>query len=290
MYQTPARLIFPVVQAVSVPIPGPTGPRRPNRLPTVALWLLALLPVAACARHAPRHAVTTTGHDGHPGIPGDATLTRSGSIEVHRDGTVVSDRDVHGTIHVHANDVTITRTRVTSSDYWPIWLDATNTGLTVTDSEIAGSGSCQAGIGTHDYTAVRIDIHGCGDGAKAGRDTVIEASRIHDLLVTPGSHNDGIQVSEGDHILIRGNTILAPHGQTSAIMIGPDWDVPVRDVRIEDNWLDGGTYTLQLDAADAVVRGNRFGGHATEGAVNLTTPPVVWSDNTRAADGRPVLP
>lgn len=270
-------------------------PRRPIR-PTVLLLLL----LVACSRPAepPIGGPAGTRPDLEPPLPGPHTtgvpdgvaLRRSDSIEVHRDGATISGRDVHGTIRVAADHVTIRDTRVTSDDYWPIWLEPGNVGLTVIDTEVVGSGSCQAGIGTHDYHAIRLNVHGCGDGAKAGPNTTIEFSWFHDLAVTPGSHNDGIQASDGDRIVIRGNRITAPIGQTSAIMIGPDYGTPITDVLIEHNHLDGGGYALALDAHDAVVRGNRFGGSSTRGPADVVTPPAIWHDNVRTDTGHEVVP
>jgi hypothetical protein len=233
--------------------------------------------------HAAPDAATT-------GVPAGTVLTPSGSVEVEQAGTVLSGLDVRGTIRIAADDVTIRDTRVTSSDYWPIWVDPGAHGLTVVDTEVVGSGSCQAGIGTHDYRAIRIDVHGCGDGAKASQNTVIESSWFHDYLMAPGSHNDGIQVSDGAHIVIEGNRIDASPGQTSAIMVGPDFGSPISDVTIEGNWLDGGAYTLYLNADRAVVRGNRFGRGATVGPVDVKVPPAEWRGNVWADTGSPVTP
>lgn len=223
-------------------------------------------------------------------MPPGTVLRRSGSIVVRRDGTVIAARHIVGSIRVAANDVTIRDSRITSDDYWPIWLDPDNTGLVVRDTEVVGSGSCQAGIGTHDYHAIRIDVHGCGDGAKAGSHTTIEASWFHDLLVTPGSHNDGIQASAGTDIVLRGNRVTAPPGQSSAIMIGPDYGTPIVRVVIEDNLLDGGSYALHLDAHEATVRGNRFGSTSSVGPAVVVDTPSVWAGNILEATGRPVTP
>lgn len=264
---------------------------------------MAVLCVVACSRQSDRSSERRppetrprTGSDAPAptgattGVPVGTKLTRSPSIDVHTDGTVIADKEVHGTIHVHADDVTIRKTRVISGDYWPIWLDPGKKGLEVYDTEVAGSGSCQAGIGTHDYVAVRVDIHGCGDGAKGGPHTTIESSWIHDLRVEPGSHNDGIQVSDGSHIVIQNNRITAPVPQTSAIKVGPDYGTAIVDIVIADNWLDGGSYTLYLDAREAVVRGNRFGRTSTNGAAAVSTTPEIWADNVWADSGEPVIP
>ncbi len=277
--------------------------RRGRPLSFGALCLVATLCIAACSRddvaggprrsagEEPRGTDEPLGWNAaDTGVPAGTKLTRSGPIDVDTPGTVVSGRDVHGSIRVHADDVTIRDTRVTSSDYWPIWLDPGRRGLRVIDTEVAGSGSCQAGIGTHDYHATGVDVHGCGDGAKAGPNTTIEDSWFHEFLMTPGSHNDGIQASYGTHIVIRDNRIDGPVGQTSAIAIGPDYGTPIAHVVVEDNWLDGGAYALYLDADDAVVRGNVFGRSSTYGPAAVRTTPEVWTDNVWADTGEPVHP
>lgn len=293
-------MIFSNVKQPPEPPVGTARDRRPCHHSAGAVCLAVMLVLAACSRsttqppeplpHARRHPDPGRPGRTNTGVPSGVALTRSGSIDVHDDGAVISGRDVHGTIHVHADDVTIRDTRVTSSDYWPIWLDPGRRGLTVIDTEVVGSGSCQAGIGTHDYHAIGLNVHGCGDGAKAGQHTTIESSWFHDLRVTPESHNDGIQVSNGTDIVIRHNRIDGPIGQTSAIKIGPDYGSPIAHVTVVDNWLDGGAYALYLDAHDAVVRGNRFGRSSTYGPAAVTTTPKVWADNVWADTGEPVKP
>lgn len=303
MYQTPSKLIFCGVHLTTTHPSTAARRRRRRPLSCGALCLAATLCIAACTRQHTAGSDRRSGDgplrgSGGPlgwnatdtGVPAGTKLTRSGPIDVHGDGTVIAGRDVHGTIHVHADDVTIRDTRVTSSDYWPIWLDPGRRNLRVIDTEVVGSGSCQAGIGTHDYHAIGMNVHGCGDGAKAGPNTTIEDSWFHDFHMTPGSHNDGIQVSDGSHIVIRDNRIDGPTGQTSAIEIGPDYGSPISHVVVADNWLDGGAYTLYLDAEDAVVRGNVFGHSSTFGPAAVRTTPKVWADNVWADTGEPVRP
>ncbi len=73
------------------------------------------------------------------GVPAGTKLTPSGSIKVTKDGAVIEDLDVTGSITVLANDVTIRRVHLKSDDYYPIrYFDNDNTGLVVEDSEIEG--------------------------------------------------------------------------------------------------------------------------------------------------------
>lgn len=299
MYQKRAKPILLGVSIACADLPDTAGCRRPCRIPGAAFCLITVLLLTACtsdhAREAEPPTVPLPTGDTHEpdatntGVPVGTGLIRSGSINVHHDGTTIVARDVHGTIHVHADDVTIRDTRVTSSDYWPIWLDPGRHGLRVIDTEVIGSGSCQAGIAAHDYVAIRVNVHGCGNGAKAGENTTIAYSWLHQLRVMPGSHNNGIQVSGGDHIRILGNRITAPASQTAAIMIGPDYGRPIVDVTIVGNWLDGGDYALHLDAEDAVVRNNHFGRSALYGAADVVEPAAVWEANVWDDTGRTVL-
>lgn len=298
MYQIWAKAILLGVSNSCTGLPDNAGCLRSCRIPEAALCLVSVLLLAACSSsHAhetePPSVPLPTGDAHEPdandtGVPAGTDLIRSGSIDVHHDGTTIVARDVHGTIHVHANDVTIRDTRVTSSDYWPIWIDPGRHGLRVIDTEVVGSGSCQAGIAAHDYVAIRVNVHGCGNGAKAGQNTTIAYSWLHELRVMPGSHNNGIQVSGGDHIQILGNRITAPASQTAAIMIGPDYGRPIVDVTIVGNWLDGGDYALHLDAEDAVVRDNHFGSSALYGPANVVQPAAVWESNVLTDTGRAV--
>ena len=78
-------------------------------------------------------------------------------------------------------------------------------------------------------------------------DRLIEANYIHDLSAPGAPHYDGIQIDGGEsNIVIRGNTIINDHGQTSAVMID-NYFGPTNNVLVERNRLIGGGYTVYSD-------------------------------------------
>jgi hypothetical protein len=261
-----------------------------------ALFGVGLFSVLTPTREGTPTATTTARTAGNTrpalsntGVPAGVTLRGSRSITVTTRGTVIEDLSVKGKITVRASDVTIRRTKVTSSDYYPILLKDGYTNLVIEDVEVAGSGNCANAISFENYTARRVNLHGCVDGAKAGNNTVIEDSWIHDLRNAPGDHCDGIQSTGGTKITIRSNTIepSTRAGATSALMLG-DEDGPGNDILVEDNYLNGGNFAIYLGAGtNRVFRNNRFGREHVYGLIS-SAGPFDEADNVWADSGLPV--
>jgi len=217
------------------------------------------------------------------GVPTGTTLTPSGSLTITQDGAIVQDLAINGSIFVDANDVTIRRTRVTTTDPYGIRLADTGRRLLVEDVEIVGQPGCEAGLAFQNYTAVRVDVHGCNDGMKIGDLTTVQDSFVHDYWFSPGSHNDGLQSTGGTGIRIQGNRILNPNSQTSCILLGEE-EGPLDDALIEGNWLDGGNYTIYAGAGttnpNITVRANRFGRTYVFGLISANPlAHYVWTGN-----------
>ena len=233
------------------------------------------------------------------GVPAGHALTPSGGMTITTDGTVIDGLDIDGCLRVRANDVTIRRTRITATatECGGIQLNVgyDHSGILIEDVEIDGLGDAPgeaiAGAG---YTARRVNIHGVGDGLRMDDNTVVEDSFIHSLVARNGAHNDGIQSTAGSNITIRGNRIVNDNTQTSAILIKDDLGV-IADVTIENNFLDGGGYTLYVRRAahggpsDVTITNNVFGDLARYGLTSIDVP-VEWSGNTRAGSGETVEP
>jgi hypothetical protein len=120
--------------------------------------------------------------------------------------------------------------------------------VVIEDSEIIGtSADCDNGVGYSRYVLHRVEISGCQDGAKASGESVeIYDSYIHGLRETSSSHNDGIQSTGIDGLIIEGNTICAQYqNSVSAIKLAPE-NNPVTNVTIRDNFLYGGNYTVYI--------------------------------------------
>jgi hypothetical protein len=193
---------------------------------------------------------TTTGPD--PAIE----LTPSESIEVDEDGTVVENLHVTGGIVVTANDVTIRNVLVDANERYGILVDPETSGTVIEDVRIVGGlaeGACNIGIVYGHFAARRVDISGCSDGIRAGSNTVLEDSWIHDMRDLPDDHSDGVQAIGGTNIVLRGNNIEMDRGMTSAMILHGHLGGDLRDVVVEGNLLAGGGYSLNIKERTAAV-------------------------------------
>lgn len=197
------------------------------------------------------------------GVPPGTTLTPSGSFDVTVDGSLVEDLDVNGAITVLADNVTIRRVRITTSDYYPIrYFDNDNVGLVVEDSEFVLSPPATAAISFSNYTARRLNIHGSADGLKADANVLVEDCWIHDLSNGPEEHNDSVQSTGGQGVTLRHNVMT---GASNAAVQTGDLGGATEDLTIECNWLYGGGWTLNIrgtpptEPKNTTVINNRFG-------------------------------
>jgi hypothetical protein len=179
---------------------------------------------------------------GPTGPSNRAALQATGSLTITTDGAVVENVDVNGEIRVAAANVTIRNFRANNV------VHECCGGLVLEDGEIHGEQDPFAdGVTGSNYTVRRLDIHNVVDAFKAGTNTIIENSWIHDLnFVNFGdgswTHNDGVQIMGGSNIVIRNNVFERNRGN-AAIFIDPDFGV-IDDVVVENNILGGGGFTL----------------------------------------------
>ena len=249
-----------------------------RRATRIALVLLVAITVAVAVAVIPR--ATNLGapfpDETSSGVPSGTTLTPSAALDIRRAGTVIEGLDIDGCVDVRADNVTIRRSRITCArPTTAVRLFDGNHGLTLEDVEINGSGVVSTAVGFSNYTLRRVDIHDVIDGPRLGTNTTIQDSYVHGLVRAEGSHNDAVQVTGGSDILIRHNTLDAYSESTgdlfnAAIMIGSS-SAPVANVLIEDNYLDGGNYTVNfhpgLTATGIVGRNNVFGPHFRYGSL-----------------------
>ncbi len=234
------------------------------------------------------------------GVPARVPLTVvDRDVTVTVDGTVIDAQDIHGFLTIKASGVRVSRSivrgRATTATTAIIRIDSGND-ITITDTEVAAAAPSVTldGVWASGATLTRVHVHGGVDGMKLGDDTRVECSYIHDLASFASdpnqgggpTHNDAIQILSGSRIAIVGNQLVAARSQNAAIQITQDFGA-VADVRLEQNWADGGGCTFNLShnggASLAIVtRGNRFGRASSFGC------PILKSTQTTLDSARDV--
>lgn len=173
-----------------------------------------------------------------------------------------------GTLTIDADDVTLRNFRMNGSLYG-IKVESGHRGIVIEDGEIYDSQSAAIlGVG---WTGRRLYVHGNdGDGFKiqgSGGPTVLEYSFIEKLGKADGAHADGVQ-SEGSvaNVTIRYNNFYMPYPGTPEYPGSPyksNATVLVNQASnylIENNWLEGGNYTIYCGIGPGMtIRNNRIG-------------------------------
>jgi hypothetical protein len=267
---------------------GPTVPTTPT--PTESPPVAERFPVAA-----------STGWR-HTGV----SLKASGSVTVTESGAVLDSLDIKGNLEIKADNVTVRRSRITAGNFYPIRVYPGFTGLQVIDSEVVGVNSvgnhCSVAVSGSGVTLTRVDIHDCEDGFHPGSNSTIQDSFIHDLWLGTDAtgarvldtHNDGIQVLSGSHVVIRHNRIEIGHNENATVFVKADFG-DISDVVIDGNYLDGGSYTIfggdtaSHHVTNVSITDNTFGLSKLYGQLLTArwTGPTVVTGNTTTA-GQPV--
>lgn len=220
-------------------------------------------------------------------------LTNSASITVTLDGAVIENLYVLGNINVMANNVVIRNCIIQADSFYGIRANNGNTGLLIQDVEIRGMQS--AGIIGSNFSVKRANIHDSGgDAIKPFDGVVIESSWLHRLGSIPTSHSDGVQMVVGADIVIRGNNIDMPYDlpgfTNSQCMIIQTNNGPIDNILIENNWLNGGGFCVQIrdkgngygPPTDVRILNNQFGRDFQFGAWVFDGPVTrhgnVWQD------------
>ncbi|WP_157519306.1 hypothetical protein [Modestobacter sp. Leaf380] len=206
------------------------------------------------------------------GVPADVDLRPSDDLYITQPGSVIDGLDVDGCVVVRASDVVIRNSRIRCAE--PVTANVVQvengaTGLVIEDTEIDGLGEADIAVGWSDYTLRRVDIHSTNDGVRLGDDVLIEDSWIHDMIRQGGLHPDCIQATTGSDITVRNNTLDVYNRErddlnNAAVQLGSETGPRLLErVLIEDNYLNGGNYTVNVrgdtNFQDVVFRGNRYG-------------------------------
>ena len=243
--------------------------------------------------------------DGFPeasstGVRDGVVLQDSDSISVDQEGAVIAGLRVNGRITVNASNVTIRDVLIEGGgNGYPIRVSKGVQNVVIEYVEVDNQDATGIGIffnggsGTVRYA----DIHSAEDGIRIqADDVVIENSYIHDLQRAAGGHHDSIQIREGNNVTIRGNSLLPYVASTgdpmnAAIQVGSLSGSPIENLRVENNFLDGGNYTVNGGRAGDIASGqfvnNVFGPNARYGP-HSRLDNAVWEGNTWFETGSPV--
>jgi hypothetical protein len=169
-------------------------------------------------------------------------LTATPGFTARTDNAVYSGLDISGTVTVTAKNVTIKNSRISHVDYFGIDMEPGGS-ATIQDVEIDCGRANTKGIVDENFTALRVNIHNCEDGAFVGENATIKDSYIHDLATDPDAHNDGIQALDAINVTIEHNRIYGI--DTSAIFLNANTGGPLaKNTIVKDNLLAGGGWTL----------------------------------------------
>jgi hypothetical protein len=194
------------------------------------------------------------------GFPtGTALKVVNGNVSVSTAGTVIDGQDIKGCLSVSAANVVVRNSRITCQGAWVITARGAN--LLIQDTEVScGKTQGKAIVGSG-YTALRVNLHDCEDGAwfdPAGG--TIKASYVHGMFHGTDGHTDSVQLAAGAHdVNVLGNTLVNEDPQGSSV-ISIDTTGSTR-ITIAGNLLAGGGYSLRCPAgtsAGFIITGNRF--------------------------------
>ncbi|MBF9131906.1 hypothetical protein I0C86_23500 [Plantactinospora sp. S1510] len=235
------------------------------------------------------------------GVPSGTVLVPSGPLNLRTDGQDVSGLDIIGSVNVYAKNVVLRSSRITcTGPGFAIRTFDSATGLLIEDVEINGDGETDAAVGHADYTLRRVNIHDVINGLSLGTRTTVVDSWIHDLAQADGAHNDCLQTSGADDIVVRHNRLDAYQATTgspmnSCLSIQATADQTVRSLLFEDNYCNGGNYTISLRpdlaAVNLVFRRNTFGRDYRYGVIaRPNLPGITWGKSNVWFDtGEPVV-
>jgi hypothetical protein len=177
------------------------------------------------------------------GVRDGVTLRQVGDMTVTTPGAIISGLEIHGTLRIEADNVTVRDCKIINEGGWHgILIPDGNTGAVVEFCDIIGPVNGISGTGTFRSN----DFSSNDNGINVYGPSLIVDNYIHDMSGGADAHYDGIEINGGGGTTIRHNTIINDHSQTSAVMINNDFGA-VPGIIIDNNYLAGGGYTIYSD-------------------------------------------
>jgi hypothetical protein len=205
-----------------------------------------------------RNCVSNPSACGYPdatnsGVPPGTALTSSGGFTASTPGKTYTNLDIHGTVTVTANNVTIANSRITTGDASmssaAITIRSGVSGTKVLHTTMQGSdcqgGSLFAGVmnDSNDQLLMQADYGQCLDDILHGSGTITDSYSIDNANI-PGDHYEPIAYDGGGgSITIIHDTLLNPHDQTAAVFVTCYFG-PVTSETITNSLLAGGDYVV----------------------------------------------
>lgn len=178
----------------------------------------------------------------------------TGPSTITVNGTVI-DGKVMGCIEIKASNVVIKNSLINGPCFFGVTV--TTGSVTVQDTEINCTDGHGTGLDGANFTAARLYIHDCENGAEINDNSSIVDSYIVSREATTAGHGDGIQSQSGTNVTIRHNVFASLNPVTSSIITNPTAN---NNWLIEDNFLSAGAFTLYCpeQGTNFTVRNNRF--------------------------------
>ncbi|WP_173078378.1 hypothetical protein [Phytohabitans rumicis] len=234
-------------------------------------------------------------------VTGDQTYATSNQV--------ISGLDIRGYVRITGKNVTLRNSivrggakRCNSSSVISVSGSAR---IERTEIRPTNPNACLDGVRGGNITMVGVNIHGVVDGVKAGANVLIQDSYIHDLSFFASdpnqgggeTHNDAVQSFGDRNITLRHNTLSVGSQGNAAWQVTQDDGGTATNLRVENNWLDGGGCTLNFahkggptPMTGIHVVGNRFGSSGFDCPILISTQTRLTtnSGNVFAANGKPI--
>ena len=225
------------------------------------------------------------------GVPPGVVLMSSSGLVLATAGAVIDGLDITGCVEIHANDVTLRRSRVRCSGADVVRLADETQGTLLEDVELDGlDGGWSNGVaGAGSATLERVNIHGVYSGVALAAGTVVQNSYVHDLV---GAGGNAFFLLQGSNVTLDNDHCDVADKQTSCIFVSAQ-NADINGVTVKRSLLNGGGITAYFDdaqhaATNIRVESNRFGRGYGYGLFQVTSTSITFSDNVWDDTSTPV--
>lgn len=255
-------------------LPGaasPTSSRSPSPSPSVSASASSSVPPRVMSRGGGKPSAGNTGV-----IAGTTLTVLTGDQTFATDNAVIGGVDIRGYVRITGKNVTIRNSIVRGgAARCPAAVIQVEGSAVIEDVEIAPASpnACLDGVWAAATTLSRVNIHGTVDGVRAGNDVTVQDSWIHDLAhYNTGAPeggatiNDAVDTRGRRRITLRHNVLYPGANANAAYQVTQEGGAS-GDIRVENNWLDGGHCVLNFahrgggptPMTGIAVTNNRFG-------------------------------